>query len=79
MREIPVECDPSEFLPLPYFLWLSRPDSLPLDVDEIATALFLSHGDLEPKVPRRSLKALRQGIRLMLPGSAVPPRLQRSR
>jgi hypothetical protein len=39
--------DPSEFVPLPYFPWLSRPDSLPLDIDEIATALYLANGDLK--------------------------------
>jgi hypothetical protein len=38
--------EPDEFVPLPYFPWKSRPDSLPLDTDEIATALYLANGDL---------------------------------
>jgi hypothetical protein len=36
---------PDEFLPLPYFPWLSRPETLPLDVEEAATALYLDGGD----------------------------------
>jgi hypothetical protein len=36
---------PDEFLPLPYFPWLSRPETLPLDLDEAATALYLAKGD----------------------------------
>jgi hypothetical protein len=39
--------DPSEFLPLPYFVWDSRPETLPLDVEECATALYLADGDLK--------------------------------
>jgi hypothetical protein len=39
--------EPDEFVPLPYFPWQSRPDSLPLDTDEIATALYLANGDLQ--------------------------------
>jgi hypothetical protein len=37
---------PEEFVPLPYFPWHQRPDTLPLDFDEVATALFLSNGRL---------------------------------
>jgi hypothetical protein len=37
---------PDEFLPLPYFPWESRPETLPLDADEIATSLFLANGHL---------------------------------
>jgi hypothetical protein len=37
---------PDEFLPLPYFPWLSRPETLPLDVEEAATAIYLAHGDI---------------------------------
>jgi hypothetical protein len=40
------EHDASEFLPLPYFPWLSRPETLPLDLDEVATALYLAKGNL---------------------------------
>ena len=38
--------DASEFLPLPYYPWISRPDTCPLDVEEAATALFLKNGDV---------------------------------
>ena len=34
-----------EFLPLPYYGWDERPPTVPLDSDEIATALHLAHGD----------------------------------
>jgi hypothetical protein len=36
-----------EFAPLPYFNWDSRPDTVPLDTDECATALFLANGDVK--------------------------------
>jgi hypothetical protein len=35
-----------EFLPLPYYPWDERPSHLPLDADEVATAIHLAHGDL---------------------------------
>jgi hypothetical protein len=38
---------PDEFVPLPWFPWDSRPDTVPLDTDEIATALYLANGDLQ--------------------------------
>ena len=61
-----------EFVPLPYFSWSERPLSLPLDVDEIATALFLSHGDLS-----RAAALLKvDKARLMRP-IRRSPRLQR--
>jgi hypothetical protein len=37
---------PEEFLPLPLYVWLERPATLELDVDEVATALYLSDGNL---------------------------------
>jgi hypothetical protein len=37
---------PDEFLPLPYFPWLSRPTTVPLDVEEAATAIYLAKGDI---------------------------------
>jgi hypothetical protein len=64
------EPTPREFLPLPYFPWLSRPDNLPLDEDEVATALYLAHGRLGAaadrlKVDQRRLrKAIRRVARL---------------
>ena len=43
---------PNEFLPLPYFGWLERPLSLPLDVEECATAIYLAHGDINKAAAR---------------------------
>ena len=34
----------AEFIPLPYFPWDKRPSHLPLDVEEVATALYLTGG-----------------------------------
>ena len=36
----------SEFLPLPYYPWETRPDAVPLDADEVATALYIAQGSL---------------------------------
>jgi hypothetical protein len=38
---------PEEFVPLPWFPWETRPETLPLDDDEVATALYLANGDLK--------------------------------
>ena len=38
---------PGEFVQLPYGPWDSRPETLPLDVDESATALYLANGDVK--------------------------------
>jgi hypothetical protein len=56
---------PEEFLPLPYFPWLSRPDNLPLDVDEVATALYLARGRLGAAAERLKVddRRLRKAIR----------------
>ena len=35
-----------EFLPLPHYPWDQRPDSLPIDPDEAATAIHLAQGSL---------------------------------
>jgi hypothetical protein len=35
-----------EFAPLPYYPWDERPPTLPLETDEAATAIHLTHGDL---------------------------------
>jgi hypothetical protein len=69
---VPVTAD--EFLPLPFYGWISRPESLPLDDEEIATALFLDQGRLDQaaarlKVDQRRLKkAIRRnaGLRRLL-------------
>jgi hypothetical protein len=42
----PREYDASEFVPLPYFPFTSRPETLPLDLDECATAIFLARGNI---------------------------------
>jgi hypothetical protein len=36
----------AEFVPLAFFPWDSRPESLPVDIEEAATAIFLAHGDI---------------------------------
>jgi hypothetical protein len=56
---------PDEFLPLPYFLWDCRPETLPLDVDEIATALFLGQAHLGKAAERLKVseKRLKRSIR----------------
>ena len=53
---------PYEFLSLPYFNWIERPPNSPLYVEEAATALYLSDGDV-----------VRAAERLRVP----PARLQR--
>jgi hypothetical protein len=50
-----------EFVPLAWYPWDVRPDSVPLDADECATALFLDHGRIDAaaarlKVSTRQLK-----------------------
>lgn len=63
---------PAEFIRLPYYPWLSRPESLELDPDECATALFLDHGRIDKAAqqlkvePRRLRKAIRRYARLRL-------------
>jgi hypothetical protein len=60
----------SEFFPLPYFPWLERPHSSPLDVEESATALFLSDGDIKKAAerlkvtPDRLRRAISKSLRL---------------
>jgi hypothetical protein len=50
VREIAVEYlrehSAEEFAPLAFYPWDTRPLTVPLDVDECATALFLSRGDI---------------------------------
>jgi hypothetical protein len=59
-----------EFLPLPYFPELERPKNLPLDVEESATALFLSEGDIRAAAerlqvtPGRLMRTVRKSLRL---------------
>jgi hypothetical protein len=48
-----------EFLPLPYYHWSERPPTLPLTHDECATAIYLSHGDLEAASVRLCVPLIR--------------------
>ena len=41
-----------EFVQLPYFGWDSRPETLPLDVEECATAIYLAKGDIRVAAAR---------------------------
>ena len=39
----------AEFIPLPYYPWDRRPSHLPIDVEEAATAFYLSEGMIAPR------------------------------
>jgi hypothetical protein len=60
----------AEFIPLPYYPWDERPPGVPLDSEEVATAIHLSDGSLPGcarllKVPVvRVLRSLRASPRL---------------
>jgi hypothetical protein len=62
---------PEEFFPLPWFPWESRPETLPLDQEEVATALFLKNGDINRAAerlrvtPARLNKCIRKSPRLI--------------
>jgi hypothetical protein len=52
-----------EFIPLPFYPWTQRPDTLPLDPDECATAIHIAKGDVPAaaallKVPEFRLNRL---------------------
>lgn len=52
-----------EFTPLPYYPWDERPITLPVETDEAATAIHLTHGDLAAaahllKIPTLRLQRL---------------------
>ena len=61
---------PEEFVQLPFFPWASRPESYPLDVEEIATALYLENGNVHAAAallkvtPARLMKVVRRSPRL---------------
>jgi hypothetical protein len=67
----PREYDASEFEPLPFYPFDERSLSLPLDVDECATAIYLSHGDIGAAAallkvsPARLNRVVRASPRLM--------------
>ena len=62
--------DRSEFEQLPYMPWDRRPDTLPIDVEGVATALFIADGDLHKAAdlykitPAQLHKAIRKSQRL---------------
>ena len=49
----------AEFIPLPYFPWDKRPSHLPLDVEEVATALYLSGGLIGQAAERLKVEPLK--------------------
>jgi hypothetical protein len=61
-----------EFLPLPYYNWESRPSHLPLDVEEVATSLYLAQG-----IIGRAAERLRTEPLKVVRAIARSPRLQR--
>jgi hypothetical protein len=62
----------AEYTPLPYFPWLSRPETVPLDEEECATAIYLAEGRLDHAAallkvePKQLRKAIRRYARLRL-------------
>jgi hypothetical protein len=70
---------PDEFLPLAFYPWDSRPETVPLDDDECATALFLSGGDINAAaallkvMPARLKRAIRKSGQLQLLLSDLQP------
>ena len=67
-RAILYSMDPmdDEFLPLPYFPWEVRPSTMRLEVEECATALYLSSGVISEAAGRLRVHPLRlvRAIRL---------------
>jgi hypothetical protein len=48
-----------EFLPLPQFFWDSRPETLPISLEEAETAIFLANGDLNAAAARLKVTRVR--------------------
>jgi hypothetical protein len=61
-----------EFLPLPHFLYDERPSTVPLEIEECATALYLNAGDTDEAATRLKVHPLR--LQRVIDRS---PRLQR--
>ena len=59
-----------EFFPLPFYPFEERPHTLPLDVEEAATALFLQKGDVKAAAAKlrvmvsRLEREIRKSLRL---------------
>lgn len=49
----------AEFVPLPHYGWARRPSHLPLDVEEAATALYLSEGVISRAAERLKVEPLK--------------------
>ena len=49
----------AEFVPLPHYPWLIRPPHLPLDIEEVATALYLSEGLIGRAAERLKVEPLK--------------------
>ena len=49
----------AEFVPLPFYPWDVRPSHLPLDVEEVATALYLAQGLVGRAAERLKCEPLR--------------------
>ena len=49
----------AEFIPLPYYPWDRRPGHLPLDVEEVATALYLTEGLIAQAAARLKTEPLK--------------------
>jgi hypothetical protein len=62
--------DASEFLPLPFFPFEELPRNTPIDIEDAATAMFLSNGDLDRAAerlrvtPARLMRTIRKSPRL---------------
>jgi hypothetical protein len=71
---------PDEFEVLPAYNWDERPDTVPLDVEECATALFLDHGRIAAAArrlritPKRLQREIRRSgrLKLLLARLAIP-------
>ena len=49
----------AEFIPLPFYPWDKRPPHLPLDVEEVATALYLTQGLIGQAAERLKVEPLK--------------------
>ncbi|HEY1888467.1 MAG TPA: hypothetical protein VGG86_20860 [Roseiarcus sp.] len=67
-----VQANDDEFVPLPFYPWDQRPNHLPLDPDEAATAIHLAHGELA-----RAAALLRTPLHRLTRLLKQSPRLQR--
>jgi hypothetical protein len=74
------ERHPAEFEPLAFYPCISRPETLPIEYDEAATALYLGKGDVNSAaallkvVPARLKRVIRKSGRLQLLLSDLQPR-----